>query len=319
MYKEIGGYFQFEQLKSNEYHSDLIKLNCGRNALDYLCKSRKIQKLYLPAFLCDSVRLMCEKNGYNYEIYHINETFHPQFDRTLQNNEYIYIVNYYGMFSKEDIANFKNTYKNIIFDNAHAFYQKPVKDIDTIYSCRKFFGVPDGAYLSTDALLGVELETDFSSERFKHLLGRYEGKAIDYYNDFKNNDEKFKSSSLRSMSNLTQNILGAIDYESSAKIRKENFKILCSAFDKINKINVDTIDVPYAYPLYLDNGMDIKKRLSQVNIYVATLWPNVLNDGNDIERDFSKNILPLPCDQRYNENDMNYIIEEVLKCINCVN
>ena len=94
--------------------------------------------------------------------------------------------------------------------------------------------------------------------------------------------------------------------------------LLCFC-DKINKINVDTIDVPYAYPLYLDNGMDIKKRLSQVNIYVATLWPNVLNDGNDIERDFSKNILPLPCDQRYNENDMNYIIEEVLKCINCVN
>lgn len=41
----------------------------------------------------------------------------------------------------------------IILDNTQSFFQKPISGIDTIYSCRKYFGVPDGAYLSTNILL----------------------------------------------------------------------------------------------------------------------------------------------------------------------
>ena len=39
--KEIGGYFEFEQLVDNEYYKDLLKLNTGRNALVYLMKKLK--------------------------------------------------------------------------------------------------------------------------------------------------------------------------------------------------------------------------------------------------------------------------------------
>lgn len=40
-------------------------------------------------------------------------------------------------------------------------------------------------------------------------------------------------------------------------------------------------------------------------------WPNVLEwcDENDIEYKLMKNVLPLPCDQRYGEEDMNKIYE----------
>lgn len=38
---EIGGYFQLEQLISNEYYNNLISLNTGRNALLYLLKAKK--------------------------------------------------------------------------------------------------------------------------------------------------------------------------------------------------------------------------------------------------------------------------------------
>ena len=33
--KEIGGYFQLEQLSGNEYYQDLLPLNLGRTALLY--------------------------------------------------------------------------------------------------------------------------------------------------------------------------------------------------------------------------------------------------------------------------------------------
>ena len=47
-----------------------------------------------------------------------------------------------------------NTYhllgKNVIIDNVQAYFQRPIEGFDTLYSCRKYFGVPDGAVLYTD-------------------------------------------------------------------------------------------------------------------------------------------------------------------------
>ena len=86
----------------------------------------------------------------------------------------------------------KEKYQNIILDNTQAFFQTPLPDVDTIYCLRKFFGVPDGSYLSTNSLLTENLEIDSSKDRMRHLLGRYEGKASDYYKDFIENEENFK-------------------------------------------------------------------------------------------------------------------------------
>ena len=107
-------------------------------------------------------------------------------------------------------------YGNIIVDNAQAFFARPIKGIDTLYSCRKFFGVPDGGDAYTDAGFQGSIPIDVSMERMKHILGRFDGKsASDYYDHFNNNDESFKEIELRYMSKLTHNILGAIDYPNS--------------------------------------------------------------------------------------------------------
>ena len=45
---EIGGYFGLEASVGREYYPNLIALNSARNALVYLCKAKKIEKLYLP-------------------------------------------------------------------------------------------------------------------------------------------------------------------------------------------------------------------------------------------------------------------------------
>ena len=98
-----------------------------------------------------------------------------------------------------------------------------MEGIDTIYSCRKFFGVPDGGYLATDAVLEEELRLDVSKDRMRHILGRFEGSASDYHGDFKANDHAFKELELRRMSELTHNLLRAVDYEAARQKRNENF------------------------------------------------------------------------------------------------
>jgi len=315
--KEIGGYFGLEDFQGQEYYHDLVAVNNARNALIYIVRARRIKKLYIPYFLCESVSIACQKECCSYEFYHIDRDFKPVFEKSLEIGEYLYVVNYYGQLDKEYISELKEKYGRIILDNVQAFFARPTDGIDTVYSCRKFFGVPDGGYVATDVVLDEEISQDVSMDRMKHVLGRYEGAcAGDYYNEFKANDHAFMDLELRAMSKLTHNILRAVDYENVKKKREENFAKLHSALEDMNLLKIKPCEGPYAYPFYFKDGMKLKKLLAQNKIFVATLWPNVLSMDGTIEKDYAENILPLPCDQRYSHEDMMRIIKEIEKCIN---
>ncbi len=314
--KEIGGYFGLEELAGQEYYKDLVAVNNARNALVYLIKARNIKKLFIPYFLCDSVSSVCEREECAYEYYRIDKDFKPIFEQELKDGEYLYVVNYYGQLDNEYAVSLKEKHGNVILDNVQAFFTRPVKGIDTVYSCRKFFGVPDGGYVATDAVLNEGLKPDISMDRMRHILGRYEGQcANDYYNDFKANDRSFVDLELRAMSKLTHNILKAIDYEQVKSVREENFKQLHSILGDRNGLYVKLPEGPYAYPFYCKDGMKVKKILAENKIFVATLWPNVLNMEGSLEKDYAENILPLPCDQRYGAEDMGRIIDAILELI----
>lgn len=316
--KEIGGYFGLEQLVGNGYHKNLIALNTGRNALLYLIKAKNIRKLHIPYYLCNSISYMLKKQGFDFEYYNINANFNPIFDKEPCENEYLFIVNYYGQLDNDRVTCLKDKHRNIILDNTHAFFQKPIDGIDTIYSCRKFFGVPDGAYLSTDSILDERLEADISKDRMTHILGRFEGTASDYYSSFRENDVSFKFEPLKYMSKLTKNILGAIDYEKVKKIRDENYAYLNNKLKTSNKLQLVTPKGAFTYPFYLENGIDIRKKLVEKKIYIPMLWPNVLKDTPEVslEYEYAANILPLPCDQRYGKDDMEYMLEKIYQYIN---
>lgn len=314
--KEIGGYFGLEEFSGLEYHSGLLPLNNGRCCLAYLLQARAIQTLWLPRYLCDSVSGVCQRFGCAIRYYSVGSDFLPAEEIRLRNGEYLYVVNYFGQIPNDRALELAQIHGRIIFDNVHAFFQPPVPGIDTIYSCRKFFGVPDGGYLSTDVRLEQEPEMDVSKDRMRHILGRFEGIASDYHADFRSNDLLFKTLPLRRMSALTHNLLRAIDYDAVRHRRNENFALLHQALGHLNFLNPRIPEGPYAYPFYCENGMDVKKALAAEKIYVATLWPNVLENGSALERDYARNILPLPCDQRYGPEDMRRIVQAILKIIN---
>lgn len=310
--KEIGGYFGMEIFGGEEYHRGLIGVNSGRNALLYIIKARRINKLYIPRFLCDSIAQLCVREKIAYEEYGVGKDFLPVFDKTLKQNEYLYIVNYYGQISNEQIANMKLTYGNIIMDNVQAFFQKPVKGTDTIYSCRKFFGVPDGGYASTAEILPEKPERDISMNRTEHLIGRLEENASAYYSVYKRAEDLFYTMPLREMSEFTRNIMRGIDYESVRTRRNANYAVLERKLGIRNGLRLKRCDGPFCYPFYCGNGAKIKARLADEKIYISTLWPNVLQYGGALEKDYAENILPLPCDQRYTAEDMERLAERIL-------
>lgn len=69
-------------------------------------------------------------------------------------------------------------------------YDDPISGIDTLYTCRKYFGVPDGGYLYTNRHSDIILEQDESYNRMEFLMGRFEKSANEFYNDYRNNEEK---------------------------------------------------------------------------------------------------------------------------------
>lgn len=313
--KEIGGYIEFEHYDRPMLHETAIALNCGRNCLAYLIRAKKVKKMWLPYFLCDSVKKICYKEKVEVRFYSIDEHFMPC-SIEQQVDEWIYIVNYYGQITAEQFAKIRLHYHHIILDQAQAYFQSPPSGIDTLYTCRKFFGVSDGAFLYTDTFLDEPLLQDESFGRMRFLLGRFERNASEFYEDYSRNNSLFNSEPIKYMSRITKNLLKSIDYEQVKKRRTDNFNYLADRLGRYNLLKIHSVAGAFAYPLRINNGAEVRCKLQKMKIYIPCLWPNVLNEmnANSLEHCFADEILPLPCDQRYSIDDMNYIAQELIKC-----
>lgn len=304
--REIGGYIELDKYRGTMFHEDGILLNCGRSCLKYLIRARKIKRIVLPYFCCDSVAEACKQEGLDIRYFYIGEDWLPK-NVNLTEEEYLYIVNYYGQLPKSTIIELKNHYQNIILDETQNYFSEPIKGIDTIYTCRKFFGVADGAVLYTDVTLNEEFPIDESFKRMNFLLGRFERTAAEFYSEYVANNEIFTNEPIKQMSQLTKNLLHALDYDFICNKRTKNFETLHIAFQNINKLRLIIPRGAFAYPLMLENGSDIRQKLIQQKIYIPKLWPEIRNDN--YESILADDILPIPIDQRYGSDDMNYLIK----------
>lgn len=310
--KEIGGYLELELNRGHMLHEEGILLNCGRSALAYLLHSRRIKRIWLPYFLCDSVFNVCKKHGVEISYYHIDKQWIPQ-DLHLESSDWLYVVNYYGQINKNKLLDFVKLYGKVIIDNAQAYFEEPLKDVDTIYTCRKFFGVSDGGILFSNNKMEETLQKDESFKRISFVLGRFERNAREFYQEASHNNDIFDQEPVKKMSGLTENILHGIDYNYVKKKRTRNFLYLHDKLSYMNELKVNVVEGAFMYPFMVDNAQMIKNELLKNNIYIPTLWPNVVNDlPNDWwEWRLANNILPLPCDQRYGIEEMRHIINKI--------
>ena len=310
----IGGYFSLELPQCEEYHKYAIRLNTGRNCLEYILRVRGYKKVYVPYYTCEAVMEPVIKLGIPYEFYHIDIHFEIRDCFTLKEGEALLYTNYFGLKQRyvEQLAEKVGT--RLIVDNTQAFYAKPLPGIDTFYTCRKFFGVPDGAYLYCDKELEKEIEHDYSYERIVHLVKRIDLSAEEGFKDFRRVDDGLDNQPIRKMSKLTQRMMMGIDYEEAALRRRTNYKMLQDAIGKENNIELSLEDdaVPMVYP-YLVPVEGLREKLIENKIFVARYWPNVLDWAikDDIDYLLAYQMQPLPIDQRYGNEEMEFIINKI--------
>ena len=311
----IGGYFSLELPTGEHYHKNAIMLQTSRNCLEYVLVTKRYKKIYIPYYTCEVILEPLKRNNIEYQFYHVNELLEPVGTIDLSAGEAFLYTNYFGV-KNEAVKRLSKLYgKQLIIDNAQAFFSQPVDGIDTFYSARKFFGVADGGYLYTDQKSTDTFEQDVSFDRMSHLLKRIDLSPEEAYTDFKKNDHSLNNMPVKTMSNLTDSILRGINYEKVLEKRKENFEVLHSALKDENQLPIDftcSDMVPMVYPFW---GKDITLRNKLINnkIYVATYWPNVFDwcNENDLDHTLAESIIPLPIDQRYSIDDMQQIIDVI--------
>ena len=310
----IGGYFSLELPFRGEYHKDAIRLNTGRNCLEYILRARGYKKVYVPYYTCEAVMEPINKLGIPYEFYHIDIHFEIRERFTLKADEALLYTNYFGLKQQYIERLAEKTGERLIVDNTQAFYAKAIAGIDTFYTCRKFFGVADGAYLYTDKLLDEEFELDESYDRMAHLLKRIDLSAEQGFADFRKVDDGLDNQPIRKMSKLTKRIMQSIDYDAAAKKRIENFLMLQGVLGEKNNLVLPLEDdaVPMVYP-FLAPVKELREKLIKNKVFVARYWPNVLDwtTEKDIEYLLAFQMQPLPIDQRYAEENKERIIRIV--------
>lgn len=316
---EYGGFLPLELNPGKEYFAEyapyMHRFNSVKAALSFLIKHLSAEKIYIPYYYCPSTIAAIRDTGLEIAFYHINEELLP-IGIADEQNSIVLLVDYFGVCS-EKISCLAKAFNRaeVVIDRAHAFFEAPIvaDHIHNVYSAKKFFGVPDGAYLiSNAAIISAETMTD-ACEYSGYLLCAYEQGTNAAYTAKKETDG-ILAVKYSGMSRLALGLLQNVDYGKVKQRRINNYRLLRLAFEDRNSLYLSEKSIPYQFPFLIKKqGRGIKKKLIQEKIFVSTLWSgeDLKEHGNEFELSMMHDGIFLPIDQRYDEADMEFLISTV--------
>lgn len=320
---EIGSFLEFQLPKGLEHYSqkkDIARLNTGRAALWHAFRVTGAKRIWLPIYQCDSVREFYGKKNVEIKYYHIDKNFNPT-DLFATEDDAVMLVNYYGIMSHKRMRILATSFTHPIIDNCQGFFSEPLENAMNVYSCRKFVGVPDGAYvIGKDAHKFVEEYPQcFSSDTAAFLLKRIEyGCEGEGYRSRSINEHRIDSEDIMKMSALTRAILDGTDYDYICKKRRENFAIAHELLGKVNLLDLtwfyDAETIPMAYPLVVEDD-GLLPRLQAAKHFQGHWWSYICEEQpkESFENWISRYVIPITIDQRYGVEELNYIADVVLR------
>ena len=316
----IGGFFELETPHGNtSIHDNAIALSTGRSCLLAAISHIKPTRCFLPHYNCDATIEPFKKLGIECHFYKIDQEFRHCLLPDLKESDCLLYTNYFGLLRQECIELSRAHGSNLIIDNTHDFFWEDVPGGSWSFtSARKYFGVPDGAFLSVPqnldpASVVPKLTPSFNQFSLQHSNERLKGnqqRAFELYQAY----EASLPCELFGMSKYSASVLSCLDLKQAAEARIRNFRVLHGALGDTNKIrNLDHVVVPFMYPFYPESGLQ-HRQLHEHNIFAPRLWPDVIQRvGEQCKQScmFAENLIPLPVDHRYDKTHMQRIIETV--------
>lgn len=314
----IGGYFELELPARRELpHAGLQCFQSARAAFLALLGAGRPTKVWMPRYICNAMLAPLEKVGIQYAWYDLTDKLEVGPEVRPRSGEWLLYVNYFGACgAKVDALLQRFSPAQIVLDYSQSFFSPPHKQaLATIYSPRKFFGVPDGGLLYSQIPISSPDEVDVTSfARTEHLIKRLGDSPEAGYAAYQQAEVSLNDMEPRAMSRLSERILASVDFESVRRIRKENFKLLHALLGDDGSLlaGMDTTDVPLCYP-YRSRDAGLRQRLISNRIFVASYWVDALDRLTADKADsLVRNMFPLPIDHRYGAADMERISAIIL-------
>ncbi|MFI1745806.1 hypothetical protein [Thalassobellus sediminis] len=316
--KKIGGFFELEIADGESlFHDNSIKLSTARACLNLILQTKRYSKVYLPFYCCNASIEPLDLCGISYEFYNIDEQLEICNNIVLKPTEAIIYCNFFGI-KAAYVNHLVEVYKEqVIIDNSHAFFIKGYKNNFSFTTARKYFGVPDGAFLYAPNKI---ITTNFYRNNrvsLNHNLNRLLGKQKQAYQEFVSY-EKNLDSNINIISIVSEKILKTINYSKVRAIRDENFSFFKKEFQELNQISINDETDCFCYPLLLNKPID-KELLFNKNIFIPSYWLDVTKrkmvEGFQFENKLSLELLPLPIDHRYTKEDLIRVSIAIKKMI----
>jgi hypothetical protein len=311
----IGGFFELELPQAGQPYHRAPALTSGRACLGVHLDELKPSRVHVPFFVCDALLAPIRSRGLDVAFYPIDERFEPRAIDAAP-SDVVVRIDYFGLRGDAACAD-RDT--RTVWDFAQSFFTRPLAGVRAFNSARKWFGVPDGAFLFGAACRPHAVNVDAP---YDHLVNRLLGRQDAAFEQFQQSEARITDRPL-GMSMLSARLLDGIDYAAVAERRRSNFARLAQRLDPINELQLapEAGAVPFCYPFLPWQPID-RRRLHEVAIYVPTFWPELTARsavGFDFERRLAEQLLPLPIDHRIGPVECDRIVDVVLAlCGNAV-
>lgn len=349
MKKEIGSIFPLSngnlcEAEAEEMHlpNDKVYYSLCREALFDIAVSLSLSNriVLIPAYTCQTVITPFEEAGWDCVFFPIKRNLRIDIPAFLEavtryNPSVIVIHPYFGMelnAEEESALLIASQDATIVLDLTQCLFSSKRYPFVTftVGSYRKWFPIPDGGFLENNyGLFPISQpkteNTEFIEREIAamYLRGQY----------FENAEQRTKTISIRlskaadhlAESNITPHRISSVayslllneDFDIVQQSRIRNFAFLFRHIqdcDKVKKVCQNLIDVttaPLYFAIYVDDRACLQRLLAQNAIYAPVIW-SVRDEKlliNEEVRYIFSHVLAIPCDQRYNNDDMQRVVE----------
>jgi len=336
----IGGKFGLPK-KLTDYsempqflEGDPVLMFNGRSCIKQVVDSLKPKHVWLPSYLCPTIISAIDTNISKICFYPIDINLSVKsidFINKIIPGDLFLFINYFGFDFLGEILNTLRGKEIILFrDCCQALFfnwKKNHADF-CLFSPRKFLGVTDGGILHRTSNLNfkpqelIDPPEDALLDMFYAILGRREfdlnGIDREWNTHFHQGENKFFPGNSRMSKISTLLLKHSFDYEAIIERRKRNYSAL------LNKLGPFAVFpeltkgvVPLGFPIKIKNRNSVQEELFKRNIFPPIHWnidgfvPNNFLESHQL----ANQIMTLPCDQRYDESDLNRIADILTEII----
>lgn len=326
----------YEQYKGKVTHDKFMGALCvrsGRDAIKVVAREFAPTVALLPALACDSMVLPFEMYGHTVKYYKLKEDYSIDLDNlnSLLLNEdgtvlFLY-MDYFGnkAIKDEELEKLKKTYPSMVFieDRTHNLLVESSYSFKPDYivaSLRKWLAVPDGGLIWTDRVLQKNEFSEnliFSETRLNSQCQR---------NEFlQNGNEELKKQYRQTFSTVTDMIdddklpglMSEYSYQLAEKAdlkdindkRQRNAQTLINELQGFKFVQSQSGYGDVYVAILINNRDEIQRKLAVNGIFCTIIWP--LNDeqrnASEVAKYTEEHMLTIYCDQRYTEEDMEYV------------